>query len=91
MTSSLFCFGKQEAPLPQHWERRSLAVGQTSVSSLKSRLFKYEVWLYKNIEAARHKSIVCLPVGGFADMFGYAASGPYTGRTESRAGIAQGH
>jgi hypothetical protein len=33
--SSLFCFGKQEAPLPQHWERQSLAVGQTSGSSVR--------------------------------------------------------
>lgn len=53
VTSSLFCFGKQEAPLPQHWERQSSAVSQNSVSSFRF-VFKSEVWLYQNIEAARH-------------------------------------
>lgn len=53
VTSSLFCFGKQEAPLPQHWERQSSAVSQNSVSSFRL-VFKSEVWLYQNIAAARH-------------------------------------
>lgn len=91
VTSSLFCFGKQEAPLPQHWERQSPAVSQKSVSSFRL-VFKSEVWLYQNIEAARHIGLlfVCCREA-CRQVLGVLLQILNIAGREFWAGIAQGH
>lgn len=60
VTSSLFCFGKQEAPLPQHGERLSLAVGQSSVSSLRVICSNVRFGFIKTLRL-QDTYIYCLP------------------------------